>query len=308
MIETLIIAADRHAYYFERVNNEQISIQNVFRDSISLKHNVVRLFRKMKWNYTYLYYGNWFKILPKVNKIIVLDMALEIDNCLLRNISKKAPRAVKSLYSWNIITDDKKYKKMRDLVDEAGFKYYCYDRGNCKKYSFHFNTIMYDRTLSLPKTEIKYDTIFVGFLKDKKDKLLNLYQTFQKANVDAKFVIVDLNGQVSGLPFEVRSQYIDYNSYLEMVNSSRSILDIVQADQDGFSMRVMESIFLNKKLITTNKTIKDAKFYNKNNILVIDLAHTSREDIAEFFQLEFQEYPESIREYYSLESWAGRFV
>ena len=79
MIDTLIIAADRHAYYFERVNNEQISIQNVFRDSISLKHNVVRLFRKMKWNYTYLYYGNWFKILPKVNKIIVLDMALEID-------------------------------------------------------------------------------------------------------------------------------------------------------------------------------------------------------------------------------------
>ena len=197
---------------------------------------------------------------------------------------------------------------MRDLVDEAGFKYYCYDRGNCKKYNFHFNTIMYDRTLSLPKTEAKYDSIFVGFLKDKKDKLLNLYQTFQKANVDAKFVIVDLNRQISGLPFEVRNQYVDYNSYLEMVNSSRSILDIVQADQDGFSMRVMESIFLNKKLITTNKTIKDAKFYNKNNILVIDLAHTSREDIAEFFQLEFQEYPGSIREYYSLESWAGRFV
>ncbi|MDF2544551.1 MAG: hypothetical protein K0S47_4269 [Herbinix sp.] len=308
MIDTLIIAADRHAYYFERINNEQISIQNVFKDSISLKHNLLRLFRKMKWNYTYLYYGDWFKLLPKVNKIIVLDMALEIDNCLLRNISKMAPTAVKSLYSWNIIIDDKKYKKMKNLVDEAGFKYYCYDRGNCEKYNFHFNTIMYDRTLCLPKTEVKFDTIFVGFLKDKKDKLLSLYETFQKANVDAKFIIVDLNGQISGLPFEVRNQYIDYSLYLEMVNNSQSILDIVQADQDGFSMRVMESIFLNKKLITTNNAIKAAKFYNKNNILVMDLEHICKEDIVEFFQLEFQGYPESIRDYYSVESWVGRFV
>lgn len=308
MIDTLIIAADRRAYYFERVNNEQISIQNVFRDSISLKHNLLRLFRKMKWNCTYLYYGNWFEILPKVSKIIVLDMALEIDPCLLINISKKAPEAVKSLYSWNIIKDDMKYKKMKKLVDEAGFKYYCYDKGNCKKYNLYFNTIMYDRTLSLPKTEAKYDTIFVGFLKDKKDKLLSLYQTFQEAKVAAKFVIVDLNGKTTGLPFEVTNKYIDYNSYLDMVKSSQSILDIVQGDQDGFSMRVMESIFLNKKLITTNKTIRTAKFYNKNNILIIDLVHISKEDIAEFFQLEFQGYPESIREYYSLESWAGRFV
>lgn len=56
-----------------------------------------------------------------------------------------------------------------------------------------------------------------------------------------------------------------------MVGTSRAILDIAQQKQDGYSMRVMEAIFFNKKLVTTNTAVKQSVFYDENNIFIVDL-------------------------------------
>ena len=78
---------------------------------------------------------------------------------------------------------------------------------------------------------------------------LSLYDMFTSAGLTPRFVIVSKGERKEKFPFEYRDDYVGYYDYLKMVGTSRAILDIAQQKQDGYSMRVMEAIFFNKKLV-----------------------------------------------------------
>lgn len=105
---------------------------------------------------------------------------------------------------------------------------------------------MYDRTLTLQTAHEQYDTLFLGYLKDRKEDILSLYDMFTSAGLTPRFVIVSNGERKEKFPFEYRDDYVGYYDYLKMVGTSRAILDIAQQKQDGYSMRVMEAIFLIK--------------------------------------------------------------
>lgn len=87
----------------------------------------------------------------------------------------------------------------------------------------------------------------------------------------------------------------------EIVDKSKVILDIQHPQQTGLTMRTIEMIGMNKKLITTNQDIKNYDFYDPYNILVID-----RKNIKipkEFFDAEYRPIDEKIYEKYYIESW-----
>ena len=54
----------------------------------------------------------------------------------------------------------------------------------------------------------------------------------------------------------------------EIYSRSSIILDKVYPNQQGLTMRTLESIGAGKKLITTNKSIQHYDFYNTNNIAI----------------------------------------
>lgn len=309
MKKTLVLYTKRNSYYFGKINSDTIDIDYVYKEGIDYTKGVLKFLRKFSLPLTKLFYGNWYKKLNEYSSIVVFDVCFDADKTLLYNISKKASKADKYFYSWNIVKNEVKYQKMRETVDKAGFKYFCYDHGNCEKYNMHFNTIMYDKNSVLPSVASEYDTLFLGFLKDRKDKLLSLYNTLKTAGTNAKFVITAMRNETINetLPFEYSTSYIAYYDYLDMLSKSRAILDISQKGQDGYSMRVMEAIFYDKKLITTNEAVRNSSFYDENNVLIIDLDKTTSEEIHAFFEKEFHPYPEQIRDYYSFEAWIDRF-
>ncbi|MDD4371674.1 MAG: hypothetical protein PHD56_11490 [Anaerostipes sp.] len=305
--KVLVLFTTKKAYYFDRVDIKNVLISGLFDEKLGSNSFWLKVFRKLNSPLTKLFYEKWFKEIDSYDKIIVMDTILQYDANLLKNISEKSRNCQKFIYSWNIVKDPVKYAQIRESADKYGFKFYCYDLGNCKKYNMNFNTIMYDRKLKLPSVNIEYDALLLGFLKDRKDKMLQLYNAMIDAELNPRFVVVT-DEENNHLPFEIRKDYIDYYQYLEMLNKSRAILDIAQCGQDGYSMRVMEAIFLNKKLITTNRAVKDANFYNSNNILVIELGKTSKEEIRTFFNKKFHKYSEEIISYYSFDTWINRFV
>lgn len=94
----------------------------------------------------------------------------------------------------------------------------------------------------------------------------------------------------------------------EIVNlyeASRCVLDAPQDDQSGLTIRTIECLGAGKKLITTNKNIKEYDFYREENILVIDgkIDWNSR-----FFSDEYVELPEIIYEKYSIENWVKELL
>ena len=143
-------------------------------------------------------------------------------------------------YSWNIAKDESKFEITYNAVKDSGFRFYSYDRGECEKYGLKFNTIMYDRTLTLQTDNEKYYTLFLGYLTDRKEDILSLYDMFTSAGLTPRFVIVSKGERKEKFPFEYRDDYVGYYDYLKMVGTSRAILDIAQQKQDGYSMRVME--------------------------------------------------------------------
>lgn len=82
---------------------------------------------------------------------------------------------------------------------------------------------------------------------------------------------------------------------------SDSIVDYTHPNQTGFTMRTCEAIGNRCKLITNNKRIMDADFYNPNNIYVYDLDNLYIP--YSFINNEYEELPEEIFERYSLENW-----
>lgn len=310
--KTLILFFNANAYYFGRINDESILVDEPFSKSCLLFKVVSKLLRKIHCPLTRYFYKSWFKCINDFSTIILFDRSCLVDYSLMRNISKYAPNANKVLYSWNMVRDEAELAEQKKLALRYGFKQYSYDQGDCLKYKLNFNTIMYTKSILLPRKEKKYDAFFLGMLKDKKEQICFLYDAMLANGLKAHFTIVDdkvfrLDAETKKLPFDFRSQYVNYFDYLDMLAESESIIDFAQKNQDGLSMRVMEAIFFNKKLITTNVSIKKEFFYDENKIFVLEKDHFDKSALVSFLNKEMIPYAEDVKTYYSIEQWIQRF-
>ena len=88
-----------------------------------------------------------------------------------------------------------------------------------------------------------------------------------------------------------------YDKSIEMSTSSNFLLDIPQDGQAGITLRALESIFFNKKLITSNNEIKLQPFFRPENIHIIGKDNFN--DLCEFIQSKSTVLPEEILHQFS---------
>lgn len=88
---------------------------------------------------------------------------------------------------------------------------------------------------------------------------------------------------------------------IEVLARSKVVIDIEHPDQNGLTMRTIEMLGMQKKIITTNENVKRYDFYNPNNILVVD--RESPNVKVDFLQSDYQSVDENIRNKYSLSTW-----
>jgi hypothetical protein len=87
----------------------------------------------------------------------------------------------------------------------------------------------------------------------------------------------------------------------ELVHKSKIILDINHPKQIGLTMRTLEALGAQRKLITTNADVANYDFYNKSNILIINRLHPI---IDEDFLIEpFIPSDKSILAKYNIKGW-----
>lgn len=306
MKKTLMLFITPDMYYFNHIRHPNIDVYGVFHTPTGEDSYLLKVLRRLNRKETKYFYLDWYKNLEKYERVVVMDTALNLDFRLLENINLKHPICEKYLYSWNVVKNEKQYRRQRSAADAAGFKFYSHNHGDCEKRGLIFNTIMYDKNLLLPESKPICDTFFLGYLKDRKEKMAALYQVITDVGLTPRFVIVGTE-DTEALPFEFSKSRIGYYEYLEMLSKSRAILDISQEGQDGYSLRVMEAIFFNKKLITTNAAVRDADFYDPDKILVVNFNNINAGELLCFFEKEYKPYTDAVREYYSFEAWIDRF-
>lgn len=84
---------------------------------------------------------------------------------------------------------------------------------------------------------------------------------------------------------DIKIRKLSYKKYSKILASSKIIVDSPYETQFGATMRTIESLSLLKKVISTNKFLKNESFYSENNILIID--KNKNIDLKEFFMKEF---------------------
>lgn len=191
---------------------------------------------------------------------------------------------------------------LKGVFDEV----FSFDLFDCKKYNFTFitNYIYLEKRELLDTNEIK-NTIFIILSVDERFPFLNKLANYFTANtIDFKFIVVGKKIAKNSNPniiFTKKPLYI--KEIKDELESSKIFLDLIRHGHNGLSFRVFEAMAMQRKIITTNKSIVQYDFYNPNNILIIE-----ENDIninPEFLSTPYQPLEVAIYEKYTIKNWVN---
>jgi hypothetical protein len=146
-------------------------------------------------------------------------------------------------------------------------------------------------------------TVFcISHLEKKRFAMFNLMGKYlEEKQISYRFLTRQSKEKLRSPYIEYLKESIPYQEMLKLLNHYEVILDIAKPHQNGLSLRIFESLGMNKKIITNNQSVKAYDFYHPNNILVINFNHL---DIPEaFFKTPYQSIDEAIKQKYHLKSF-----
>ncbi|MGL5780500.1 hypothetical protein [Cetobacterium sp.] len=218
------------------------------------------------------------------------------------------------LYMWDSIKNKKNVQEIIECFDS----HFSFDKSDCEIDSrFRFRPLFYldeYSKLAQNKKELKNDISFIGTVHSDRYSIIkyikcsalennlrvNFYMYFPskviyfiKKIFDKSYKNTDMND------FSFTS--ISKNEVLDIISSSKAILDIQHPKQVGLTMRTIEMLGMKKKLITTNKDIINYDFYDSNNIKVIDRDNPILD--LDFIKNDYIEINVDIYKKYSIGSW-----
>lgn len=221
----------------------------------------------------------WYKYYLDYNKISVKDDVyfvffegnqLAYDKAFILYLRKKYPRS-KFVF---------RYTNMKYELNEWTFSFVekVYDliitmdvcSSNSDKWAYYPNTYNLSKVSLYTETECIYDLFFVGRDKGRHESLLSLYHFLSDNNLKCLFLLygVEGNNQENNLEGVKYIEYMNYKEIVEYILKSKCILEIVQDSQKGSSLRPMEAIAYEKKLLTNDYSIVNKKYYDANNMFL----------------------------------------
>ena len=158
--------------------------------------------------------------------------------------------------------------KLRHLFDLM----LSYDKGDVEKYGLTYHpTVFSNYPVEIDKNIPASDIYFVGVPKGRLSLILDTFFKLKSEGFECDFYLsgVSSRDQLK----EKGLNYIDrmsYNENLKHVVRSKCLLEIIQNNAKGATVRTWEAIMYDKKLLTNNISVIDDFFYNKNYISLMD--------------------------------------
>ncbi|MCR9299550.1 hypothetical protein NB466_11830, partial [Vibrio fluvialis] len=119
---------------------------------------------------------------------------------------------------------------------------------------------------------------FLGRDKGRSELLNNVINS--NPRIDFNIIIVDDHkGILSNILG--KNEYIPYVKHLDNILSSEVVIDFVNEEQSVITMRTIEALVSNKKIVTNNKSVKNLKCYSKERFFIIDDSFTIPEEFIE---------------------------
>ena len=211
--------------------------------------------------------------IKKEDTVLFFDIDYHRD---LKIIKKHLPPHKKTcLFLWNSIFQHdskgsaaKKAILFRDLFTET----YTFDPKDAETYGFRLIPQPY-RLLEPPvSTKRENDLYFIGTDKGRVGQLQKIKAMAESASLKCQFHITP-NKKIKYTPQQtalLSTHSLSYAENIEIARKSRCLLEIIQKNQTGATMRAIESIFLNCKLITNNPYAQTMPGYSPDRVLMLD--------------------------------------
>lgn len=235
-----------------------------------------------------IWLANWFKNLNNYDSVIIHINRLT--RYLPELISNKYPNIKVIGWYWNTINNQSEPIK----TNNKNIEYYSFDENDCVRYGLKQN-IQYYCPVKETHSNKDCDIYFIGRNKGR-EELINKFHDIAKINkLICNFNIID----------DSSNNIKPYSEVKKELLKTKSVLEINKDNQVGLTLRSLESLFYEIKLITNNKNIKNVSFYNKNNIFII--GEDSYDDLYSFVNSDYDTSVNIFKEDYSLDTWFNNF-
>lgn len=238
--------------------------------------------------------------------LIISPEALSAE--LLNRFRSNFKEAKFIIYMWDSLAN----KEALELLPLAD-KVLTFDANDAIKYNLIFRPLFYTDSYKFSNRKYLYDLLFIGTAHSDRYDLVKrlLLQLPSDFGVKTYFFLSSRTLYWTKKIFDPDFRRIKYSdvSFTALSHSENSnlmhgakiILDINHPKQSGLTMRTLETLGAQKKLITTNLNIVDYDFYDPNNIFVLD----RKEPFIpiEFLINEFNPSSPFILSKYSINGW-----
>lgn len=196
----------------------------------------------------------------------------------LRLIKKYLPHCKIYLFLWNPVIEynGNKAKAIQRLnaIKSISDHVMTFDAQDARNYEFSLIPQPFRHVAPQDNTSgtIDYDFFFIGTDKGRLPFLARFKSLAEQMGFRCLFRIVPDKGVIYSSQEQALlcNEFLSYTDNLKYVARSRCLLEIVQHNQFGSTMRSVEALFFNKKIITTNPSAREEPGFDERRVLVID--------------------------------------
>lgn len=202
---------------------------------------------------------------------------------------------------------EENFQNFLDQQEKFGFKIIAYDKGDCRRYGllyapqaslrWELDELQRSKNFYQPQ----WDVFWYGKDKDRIGKVLSIKKYCDEHELTYSMNTLRMNQKHYTVEEKtvLAKRGMSYKEYLEMILKSRATLDILQRRQEGLGARPVETLQLERKLITDYTGIQEYDFYRKENIFILGEDDYSR--LKDFILSPYQKVPERIVSQYTFE-------
>ena len=243
-----------------------------------------------------------------IDIVFVININIMSDS-LFEWIFNRYGKACKILYLWDSMSHSRYTPALLQKFD----KIFSFDPYDCKQYGFTFLPLFF-RNYTQSKQVLDYDFAFVGVARNDRYKLTKFIADYCKQNNLKCFIYLYFRSRLFYLYRKiVRKEYpgstmkdfrfekMSKEDLDSIVSSTKIVIDAEMEGQSGLTMRTIECHGAHKKMITTNKEVKNYDFYHKDNFYIIDKNNLAIDE--SFINSDYHVFSENIYSKYSLNHW-----
>ncbi|MCU8022003.1 MULTISPECIES: hypothetical protein [unclassified Shewanella] len=237
-----------------------------------------------------------------------------ISKKIVEEIKLTNPNMKSILYMWDAVGNKNDSDKLIYSFDFC----YSFDRNDVVSIpKMQFLPLFYSECFDfkyMEESSKKYSVLFIGTVHSDRYTLVNKiikqfnvvplpsYTFFycpskllflMKKILDKEFFHIPLK--------DISFSSLDKVSIRKLISMSDIVIDIEHSSQSGLTMRTIETLALNKKLITTNADVKHYDFYSSNNICIVDRKNPVLNE--GFINSDYVSPSDIIVNKYSLKNW-----